>query len=290
MEGVFLMNKRFINILVKKLLLFLLLATHVTVPMEQQFFNASQQSFCPALTGANNFVTGNAAMPMGRQPLSISDFSNIVTGEQIIMLTMHAFGLAKLIKNNCLFGTRIMRKFDDREEMMFYILDTYWPPMLAVAFNPIMDSRLYMLRVIGSLVYMSNVIYQKAMPVELITKDQVDIAVLPDAKCLVCWDDESDKEYVNLCEQEDHIFCKECLTVRFNAQKDKSKLVHGYSFFCDACHKDVPFNHDKFEVGLSTTKVTPKLWIKYVDVHYRMYFLTAIFTFGMMLHSYLFEQ
>ncbi len=104
------------------------------------------------------------------------------------------------------------------------------------------------------------------IPHELVQKIALNvrgIETLDNVRCVICYEYTLDREYVNPCNQKDHIFCKDCLMSCFANQKVKPSFMSKDSFLCELCRKEVPFNNEKFEVILSPQpKVTLDLRIK----------------------------
>ncbi len=306
-----------INSVQKKILLFLVVVTNVMLPMEQPFFNISQQGFCEALT--------NVTMPIEKQFLHSSVNQHapnyIEIGVDVANLAYLIFIIYRLVdlkKKHRFFGTNCMVVCPYERSMEE--VSGIWELFSAAYFC---HGDLYMSSgVIGRLrflsvlrmIFVANFVHQDALALlkkswkefhpELTIKEKVDMTAVSDvsdaevditaepdgsdAKCLVCWENETGKEYVNPCKQKDHIFCKECLMLRFEKQKEKFSFVNKDSFFCDMCAKEVPFNDDKFEITLPASRVTLKSWAQHVGVRHVILYSLSMYTLCLLLHSYLF--
>jgi hypothetical protein len=121
----------------------------------------------------------------------------------------------------------------------------------------------------SSITHISNLIYDDTLlkvlkkrnnSPELIFKQELDVSALPDVQCLMCLD-ARECGYVNLCNNQEHIFCKECVITWFNEVRQRDNFVNKYK--CELCRKDVPRNDEKFEIILPPEpKVTFELWLK----------------------------
>lgn len=272
-----------------KILLALVLIVNTTVPMEQLCHNTTtHQDFCNTVAIPLEQRLVQHTVQHNHQ--NLLEFENTVN---VAVLTVQAAAFIWLKKKNCLFGTELIPK----------TVDIPWTPW-AIEFKPLLagvaflglfhamalayvnmlppvcvyshvNSALHMLLTSSSVTHLSNLIYDdafialkenfKKIDPELIIKEQLDISALDDTKCLICFEDKIDDEYVNPCNQKDHIFCKNCLTQCFNIQKEKSSFANKCSFFCELCRKKVPFNDEKFEIILPNKPgMTFRLWAEQV--------------------------
>lgn len=197
-------------------------------------------------------------------------------------LAMQAILFALLKRKNTLFGTELISTHRANFEMVGIstLFGTFAIALSASSnelssectLHPWLNSGINILLAVSTMGHMSNLIYNDALKLikknfkpKFIIKNTVDLATLDDVKCVICYDNERDKKYVNPCEQADHIFCKDCLTRCFAMRKEKPSFVGKQSFLCELCRKEVPFNDEKFEVErLAEPPVTFGLWAKQV--------------------------
>jgi len=275
------------------LLLFINVVTPMKLPMIKKFFYDEPQK--------NAFVA----------LLMLENYTSLG------ILAFQAASFSWLKKNNSLFGTELISKKIDISGYPFSILPknllatgafSGWLfSILCSIVNTLPQECIHSdantiintLLLSSSMIHMSNLIYDDALTslkkswkefrTDLTIKDKIDITALRDAKCLVCWHDEPDKEYANPCAQIDHIFCKECLMIHFDSQKEKYSFVNKRSFLCQCCRKEVPFNDEKFEITFSPqSKVTLKLWLNQVSEYHMLFYFFGMYTLNMLLHTYLF--
>jgi len=261
--------------------------------MEKQHFNEMQQNFCYALT--------NVTMP------AEIDFSFAITNRQEPNPVLkHAIYLGGLLfnvgyltwlrKNNCFFSTELIPGEAKRAMQLYCMVDSFNLMLVANlnAQNKFISDGIPALRVISNMVHVSNLMHQNALralknsyqklPITLTVKNKVDINVLSDAKCCICYDNPADSDYINPCEQIDHLFCKKCLTHCFDVQKENASFMNKHSFLCELCRKEVPFNNDKFEVILpAKPKVTFRVWAKQMSMYYMLLYCLGIYTLGLLL-------
>ena len=196
-------------------------------------------------------------------------------------LAMQAILFALLKRKNTLFGTELISTYREKEMVglsifsgtcfvtMSFLSDAL---LYRCTIHSNLNSGINILLAVSTMGHMSNLIYNDALKLikkhfkpKLIIKNTVNLATLDDAKCVICYDDERDKKYVNPCEQVDHIFCKDCLMRCFATRKKKPSFVGKQSFWCELCRKEVPFDDEKFEVErLAEPQVTFGLWAKQV--------------------------
>ncbi len=310
-----------INSVQKKILLFLVMTTNVTVPMEERFLrNITQQGFCDA--SVNGVIPMGIQFPFdsaGQQAVDSFYAGNVPSVLKnmwhVMVLVFNISQLVSMKKKYCLFGTQLMH-MNALDKVSFYTKSlcslveslTY----AKIGKHSTIDSEIHVVRIISSMMLVSNFIYQDALLAllkkswkefhpELTIKEKVNISVvsdaevdiiaepdISDAKCAVCWENEAGKEYVNPCQQKDHIFCKECLMLNFEKQKEKFSFMNKDSFFCDLCAKEVLFNDDKFEITVPNSKMTLKSWAEHIDKPHIYLYIMGMYTLSLLLYSYLF--
>ncbi len=285
---------------------------NVMVPMEERFLhNITQQGFCDASV--------NGVIPVGSSfdqvDQAVDPLILLKNMSHVIVLAYNISWLIWMKKNNSLFSARVM-PVKKSKQAFFYMCCGFsfiesWRYAKTGNYS-IMDSGLHAERITISMMLVSNFIYQDALLAllkkswkefhpELTIKEKVNISVvsdaevdiiaepdISDAKCLVCWENETGKEYVNPCKQKDHIFCKECLTLSFETQKEKLSFMNKDSFFCISCAKEVLFNDDKFEITAPNSKVTLKSWAQHIDKPHIYLYIMSVYTLSLLLYSYLF--
>lgn len=256
-----------------KLVVIFILTINATIPMENQFWqNGTQLGVCG--------LSGNATIPMetqflynATQPEHGVNYASRLAFQVVSLglLTVQVASLVLLKKKNALFGKEVIPENVTIRGVSIPLAaltdplsDSAWGPWIFIASHPnvclplTFNSACKILALVGSMIHISNSVYNDALKVAkqvlpktqhlLSIKNKVDIAGLDGAKCLICYEDELRAEYVNICNQEDHIFCTRCLTYTFNQQKDKLSFKDSISFFCHFCAKEVPFNDEKFEI------------------------------------------
>jgi hypothetical protein len=249
---------------------------------------SSQMNSIRVTTLAVLVLATNITTPMLHLPESINsvaernkfDVLDLENKINLGVLTMQATLFALLKSENILFGTELIPTHKKETLVLSTLLGTFAVTM-SVLFNALssdctihssLNSGISILLTVSTMGHMSNLIYNDALKLikknfrpKLIIKNTVDLATLDDAKCVICYDDERDKKYVNPCEQAGHIFCKDCLMRCFAMHKEEPSFVGKKSFWCELCRKEAPFNDEKFEVErLAEPQVTFGLWAKQV--------------------------
>jgi len=248
-----------------KILLFLLLFINVISPMKplpmiKSVFHEIERSALPMLLTSENYIS-------------------------LAILAFQAASFVWLKKNNSLFGTELISQKVDTSGYLLAIrprnaiaLGAWTGCSFALLFEFInrlpqesihsdTNTIINTLLSASSMIHASNLIYDNALGLlkndlkpELILKQTLDTST-SSVQCLICFDDECDCGYVNLCDKKDHIFCKSCLVSCFNESRKKPKFANKY--LCELCRIEVPCDDEKFEIILPPEpKVTLGLWLQ----------------------------
>jgi len=251
-------------------------------------------------------LTANVTMPMNPFSLRLPEsFKNIMESRRpeilsignqcsLGILTVQSTLFLLLKRENALFGTELIsvNKKDLIEGVT--VIGTCLAALIATidtlsldCIHPYFNNGINILLALSTMGHMSNLIYDdalklikqkfKKLPPELTIKNRVNVATLDNGRCLICLDDKL-SEYVNPCEQADHIFCKNCLELCLVAQKEKPSFKEKKSFLCELCRKEVSFNDEKFEIVLpDEPKVTCGLWAKQVGFSSAIFYVVQFF-------------
>lgn len=221
-------------------------------------------------------------------------FESILTVENYMSLGTLAFQAASLVwlkKQHALFGTELIPKTVNVAEVFPPIISKHLISTGAIfgliitamssSINATPQVCIYsgvnaginMLLLTSSMSHISNLIYNDALkgvkkkirevsPPELILKQTLDTSTLPDnTQCLMCLDDSCTCGYVNLCNNQEHVFCKECVVTWFNEVRKRSNFANKYQ--CELCRTEVPRNDEKFEITLPPEpQVTLGAWFR----------------------------
>jgi hypothetical protein len=268
----------------RTLMLFFLMIINETVPMEQYLFHFVPQS--------------HEYIPLTNSVLStdmLYHFENIVN---IGMVISNLRWISSLRKKQYFFDTALICQAT-RE--IYYSSVSMGLIVAALLMNrrqhnedvclqsDVINKGLFIASVGTNLMHVSNFVHQSALKFFkknihiIIKKNSVDRVKFPDPSCLICCDDITTKNYVNPCDQQDHIFCKQCLLESFNQQQSKATFFNKESFFCEFCRKEVLFNNQKFEIeDPSKPKVTLSSWLNQLDICHMMLYILGIYTLGIL--------
>lgn len=223
-------------------------------------------------------------------------FAPVLMIENYLSLGTLAFQAALFIllkKNNNLFGTELIPKVINMAEYppirpkhaisasaFFGLIVTAMSSAInrapQVCIHSGMNTGINTLLLTSSMMHISNLIYNDVLkvlkkkihevsPPQLILKQTLDTSILSDVRCLMCLDDTCTCGYVNLCNKQDHIFCKDCLISWFNEVRQRSNFVNKYR--CELCTIEVPRNDEKFEITLPPEPhVTFGLWFRQIGL------------------------
>ncbi len=263
-----------------KILLVLLLFTHVILPMKpfpmiKSVLHEVERSALPVLVTLENYtslgvlVFQAAAFVWLKKKNSLFD-----TG--LIPKKINIAGCFSLVSKNVIaLGAFFGLLFTS----MFSRINRLPQECIHSDANSIINTLL----LASSLIHVSNLTYDDALaslehlPIDFIIKNKLDISVL-DAKCEICYEDTLDKEYVNPCEQKDHIFCKTCLHTCFENQKKQSNFASN-SFLCELCRQKISFNDEKSKLILSPKKITLELLLQKTDWITKIIYCIGIYAF-----------